>query len=173
MTKCVDTFKKYLRTIHTGRADPSLLANIKVESYGSLIPLSQLANIVTENSHTLAITVFNPSIVLAVEKAIIGSNHGLNPLSTGTVIYVQLPILTEERRRTLIKKVRAEAEQSRILLRNLRRDANTKIKALLKEKQISVDEDRRYQEDIQKLTNTWIKTLDQILAEKEVDLMTC
>lgn len=171
MEKCVVAFKNYISKVRTGRASPSLLDGIQIEYYGQLTPLRQLANIVAKDSHTLAITVFDYALVTAVEKAIMTSNLGLYPSSTGTVIHVPLPPLTEARRRDLIKVVRAAAEQGRVSVRNVRRDANDKVKELLKDKTISEDEDHRLQEKIQKITYTWIKKLDSALAEKEVELM--
>lgn len=171
MEKCVDAFKNHIGKIRTGRASPSLLDGIQIEYYGSSTPLRQLANVVAEDSRTLAITVFDRSLSPAVEKAIMASDLGLNPSSAGSVIRVPLPPLTEERRRDLIKVVRAEAEQGRISVRNVRRDANDKVKAMLKDKEISEDEDRRSQDDIQKLTDNFIKKVDSALADKEAELM--
>ncbi|GKX52622.1 ribosome recycling factor [Budvicia aquatica] len=171
MEKCVEMFKTHISKIRTGRAHPSLLEGIQVEYYGSATPLRQLASIVAEDSRTLAITVFDRSISPAVEKAIMSADLGLNPSSAGTVIRVPLPALTEERRKDLIKVVRAEAENGRISVRNVRRDANEKVKALLKDKEISEDDDRKSQEDIQKLTDMFIKKVDTALAEKEAELM--
>ncbi|WP_308825194.1 ribosome recycling factor [Sodalis praecaptivus] len=171
MEKCVDAFKNHISKVRTGRASPSLLDGIQIEYYGTLTPLRQLANIVAEDSRTLAITVFDRALAPAVEKAIMASDLGLNPSSAGTVIRVPLPPLNEERRRDLIKVVRAEAEQGRVSVRNVRRDANDKVKALLKDKTIGEDEDRRSQDEIQKLTDAWIKKLDSALAEKEAELM--
>ncbi|WP_413737232.1 ribosome recycling factor [Sodalis sp. RH21] len=171
MEKCVDAFKNHIGKIRTGRASPSLLDGIQIEYYGTSTPLRQLANVVAEDSRTLAITVFDRSLSPAVEKAIMASDLGLNPSSAGTVIRVPLPPLTEERRRDLIKVVRAEAEQGRVSVRNVRRDANDKVKAMLKDKEISEDEDRRSQEDIQKLTDAFIKKVDSALADKEAELM--
>lgn len=171
MEKCLEAFKTHISKIRTGRASPSILDGIQVEYYGSATPLRQLANVVVEDSRTLAITVFDRSLGPAVEKAIMASDLGLNPASAGTVIRVPLPALTEERRKDLIKVVRAEAEAGRVSIRNVRRDANDKVKALLKDKEISEDEDRRSQEDVQKLTDAFIKKVDVALAEKEADLM--
>lgn len=171
MEKCVDAFKSHISKVRTGRASPSLLDGIQIDYYGSLTPLRQLANIIAEDSRTLAITVFDRTLAPEVEKAIIASDLGLNPSSAGTVIRVPLPPLTEERRRDLIKVVRAEAEKGRVSVRNVRRDANDKMKALLKDKTIGEDEDRRSQDEIQKLTAAWIKKLDSALAEKEAELM--
>ncbi|PLK59133.1 ribosome recycling factor [Candidatus Palibaumannia cicadellinicola] len=169
MAKCVEAFKNHISKFRTGRASPSLLDGIEVKSYGAIMPLRKLANIVAEDSRTLAITLFDLSMIPSVEKAIIASDLGLNPYLAGTVIHVPLPPLTEERRRHLIKVVRFEAEQGKISVRNIRRDANDKVKALLKNKTIGAD--RRYQEDIQKITEIWIKKLDSILAEKERELI--
>ena len=171
MEKCVDAFKNHIGKIRTGRASPSLLDGIHIEYYGASTPLRQLANVVAEDSRTLAITVFDRSLSPAVEKAIMASDLGLNPSSAGSVIRVPLPPLTEERRRDLIKVVRAEAEQGRVSVRNVRRDANDKVKAMLKDKEISEDEDRRSQDDIQKLTDIFIKKVDSALADKEAELM--
>lgn len=171
MEKSLDAFQQHIAKIRTGRASPSLLDGIVVEYYGSATPLRQLANVVAEDARTLTITVFDKSITPAVEKAILSSDLGLNPASAGTAIRVPLPPLTEERRRNLIKLVRNEAEQGRISIRNIRRDANEQVKALLKEKEISEDTERRLQDAIQKLTDTTIKKLDAILAEKEAELM--
>lgn len=171
MEKCVYAFKNHISKVRTGRASPNLLNGIQIKYYGTLTPLRQLANIVAEGSHTLTITVFDPALAPAVEKAIMTSDLGLNPSSVGTVIRVPLPPLTEERRRDLIKMVRAEAEKCRVSVRNVRRDANDKMKALLKDKTIGEDDDRRSQDEIQKLTDAWIKKLDSALVEKEAELM--
>ncbi|MGM3173911.1 ribosome recycling factor [Dickeya lacustris] len=171
MDKCVDAFKNQISKIRTGRASPSLLDGIYVEYYGSATPLRQLANVVVEDARTLAVTVFDRTMGPAVEKAIMASDLGLNPMSAGTVIRVPLPPLTEERRKDLIKVVRGEAEQGRVSVRNVRRDANDKLKALLKDKTISEDDERRAQDDVQKLTDNFIKKIDTSLAEKEKELM--
>ncbi len=171
MEKSVEAFKNQISKIRTGRASPSILDGIMVEYYGSATPLRQLANVTVEDSRTLAINLFDRSLGSAVEKAIMSSDLGLNPSSAGSVIRVPLPPLTEERRKDLIKVVRNEAEQGRVAVRNVRRDANDKVKALLKDKEISEDEDRRSQEDVQKLTDAYIKLLDAALADKEKELM--
>lgn len=171
MEKSVEAFRNHISKIRTGRAQPSLLDGIQVEYYGSATPLRQLANVVAEDSRTLAITVFDRSLSPAVEKAIMASDLGLNPSSAGTVIRVPLPALTEERRKDLTKIVRGEAENARVSVRNIRRDANDKLKALLKDKQISEDEDRKAQDEIQKMTDAIVKKLDAVLAEKESELM--
>ncbi|WP_123337329.1 ribosome recycling factor [Erwinia sp. JUb26] len=171
MEKCVEAFKNHISKIRTGRASPSILDGIMVDYYGSATPLRQLASVTVEDSRTLKINVFDRSISSAVEKAIMASDLGLNPMSAGTDIRVPLPALTEERRKDLIKIVRGEAEQGRVSVRNVRRDANDKVKALLKDKEISEDDDRRSQEDIQKMTDVGIKKIDAALAEKEAELM--
>ncbi|WP_431225250.1 ribosome recycling factor [Serratia sp. L9] len=171
MEKSVEAFKNQISKIRTGRASPSILDGIMVEYYGSATPLRQLANVTVEDSRTLAINLFDRSLGQAVEKAIMSSDLGLNPSSAGSVIRVPLPPLTEERRKDLIKVVRGEAEQGRVAVRNVRRDANDKVKALLKDKEISEDEDRRSQDDIQKMTDAYIKLLDAALADKEKELM--
>lgn len=171
MQKSVEALKNTLSKIRTGRAHPALLDGLTVDYYGASTPLKQLASIVAEDARTLAITVFDKSITQAVEKAIMTSDLGLNPMSAGTVIRVPLPPLTEERRRDLVKIVRGEAEGGRVAVRNIRRDANSDLKALLKEKEISEDEERRGQDDIQKLTDAAVKEIDTILEAKEKELM--
>ncbi len=171
MEKSIDAFQNHISKIRTGRASPSLLDGIMVEYYGSPTPLRQLANVVAEDARTLAITVFDKSLTPLIEKAILTSDLGLNPASAGTIIRVPLPPLTEERRRDLTKIVRGEAEQGRVSIRNIRRDANDQIKALLKDKEISEDDERKSQDLIQKATDAAIKKLDAVLAEKEKELM--
>ena len=171
MDKCVEAFKNTISKVRTGRASPSLLDGIMVPYYGTPTPLRQLASVTVEDSRTLKINVFDRSLSPAVEKAIMASDLGLNPSSAGTDIRVPLPALTEERRKDLIKVVRGEAEQGRVSVRNVRRDANDKIKALLKDKEISEDDERRSQDEIQKMTDGYIKNVDVALAEKEKELM--
>lgn len=171
MDKSVEALKNSLGKVRTGRAHPSLLSGISVEYYGAPTPLNQIANVVAEDARTLAITVFDKELTPKVEKAILMSDLGLNPMSAGTVIRVPLPPLTEERRRDLVKIVRGEAEGGRVAVRNIRRDANADLKALLKEKEISEDEDRKAQEEIQKLTDAAVKRIDEVLAAKEKELM--
>ncbi|BCL68972.1 ribosome recycling factor [Vibrio nigripulchritudo MADA3029] len=171
MEKSVEALKNNLSKVRTGRAHPSLLANINVEYYGAATPLNQVANVIAEDSRTLAITVFDKELAPKVEKAIMQSDLGLNPMSAGTVIRVPLPPLTEERRKDLVKIVRGEAEGGRVAIRNIRRDANNDLKALLKDKEISEDEDRKAQDEIQKLTDAAVKKVDEVLAAKEKELM--
>ena len=171
MDKCVEAFKTQISKIRTGRASPSLLDGIVVEYYGTPTPLRQLASVTVEDSRTLKINVFDRSMSPAVEKAIMASDLGLNPNSAGSDIRVPLPPLTEERRKDLTKIVRGEAEQARVAVRNVRRDANDKVKALLKDKEISEDDDRRSQDDVQRLTVAAIKKIEAALADKEAELM--
>lgn len=171
MEKSLDTFKNHISKVRTGRAQPSLLDGIQVEYYGSPTPLRQVANVVAEDARTLAVTVFDRSLIGAVEKAILTSDLGLNPASAGTTIRVPLPPLTEERRRDLIKIVKAEAEQGKVAVRNVRRDANVNVKALVKDKEVSEDQERRAQDEIQKLTDLYVKKVDEALAGKEQELL--
>lgn len=171
MEKSITALKGQLAKIRTGRAHPSLLDSIMVPYYGADTPLKQVANVIAEDNRTLALTVFDKSAIQAVEKAIMQSDLGLNPMSAGTTIRIPMPPLTEERRKDLIKIVRAEAEQGRVSIRNIRRDANSDIKELLKEKEISEDESRAGEENIQSLTNDFVKEVDTLLAGKEKELM--
>lgn len=171
MEKSIAALKANFSKIRTGRAHPSLLDNINVPYYGAPTPLKQLANVIAEDSRTLALTVFDKSSIQAVEKAIMQSDLGLNPISAGTTIRIPLPPLTEERRKDLIRVVRGEAEQGRVSVRNIRRDANSDIKELLKEKELSEDEARKGEDDIQKITDTFIKQVDEMLSAKEAELM--
>jgi ribosome recycling factor len=171
MAKSVDALSHELAKIRTGRAHPSLLDHVMVSYYGSEMPIRQVANVSAEDARTLAVTPWERNMVQAVEKAIMQSDLGLNPNTAGTVIRVPMPALTEERRRDLIKVARNEAEQARVAVRNIRRDANHDLKELMKDKMISEDEERRGQELVQKLTDQYIKDVDAVLAEKEADLM--
>ncbi|RDE73286.1 ribosome recycling factor [Haemophilus sputorum] len=171
MEKSLEALKSHISKIRTGRAQPSLLDGLQVEYYGSPTPLRQVANVVAEDARTLAVNVFDKSLISAVEKAILTSDLGLNPSSAGTTIRVPLPPLTEERRRDLIKIVKSEGEQGKIAVRNVRRDANEQIKALLKDKEISENEQHKAEEEIQKLTDSYVKKVDEVLAAKEKELL--
>jgi ribosome recycling factor len=171
MGKTVEALGHELAKIRTGRAHPSLLDHVMVSYYGSDMPIKQVANVTVEDARTLAITPWERNMVQAVEKAILQSDLGLNPNTAGTVIRVPMPALTEERRRDLIKVARHEAEQARVAVRNIRRDANGGLKDLVKEKVISEDDERRGQEIIQKLTDQYVKEVDHVLEQKETDLM--
>lgn len=171
MAKSIESLKHELAKIRTGRAHPSLLDHVTVSYYGNDVPLSQTANISVEDARTLAVTPFERTMVQAIEKAIMSSDLGLNPMSAGTVIRVPMPALTEQRRKDLVKVVRHEAENARVAVRNIRRDANTEIKNALKDKLISEDLDRKGQDQIQKLTDQFIKEVDVVLEAKEKDLL--
>ncbi len=171
MNKSIESFKTELTKIRTGRAHPSLLDHVTVEYYGAEVPLSQAANISVEDARTLAITAWDNSMVKAIEKAIMTSDLGLNPSTAGNVLRVPMPPLTEERRRDLVKVVRELAENARVAVRNIRRDANSDLKELRKEKEISEDEERRGQEQIQKITDESVARIDELLKEKEQELM--
>lgn len=171
MGKSIDSLKLNLKKVRTGRAHASLLDNITIEYYGSDTPLNQVGNITVPDARSLAVTVFDKSMIGAVEKAILKSDLGLNPQSNGTLIRIPLPPLTEERRKDLVKVVRGEAENGKIAIRNIRRDANSDFKSLLKDKEISEDEARQSEDEIQSITDTFVKQVDSILAEKEAELM--
>ncbi len=171
MAKSIESLQKAFSKIRTGRAHPSLLDQISVSYYGSESQLSQVANISVEDSRTLKVVPWEKGMIQAIEKAIMSSGLGLNPATQGTVIRIPLPALTEERRRDLVKVVKNEAEQGRVSIRNIRRDANASIKDALKEKLISEDDARQGEEKIQKLTDQYIKEVEKHLEEKEADLL--
>jgi ribosome recycling factor len=172
MDKSLVSLKTELAKLRTGRAHPGLLEHIKVDYYNVETPLSQVASITIENARMLAVTPWEKTMVAPIEKAIRSSDLGLNPATAGTVIRVPLPPLTEERRKDLVRVVRDETEQARVAIRNVRRDANNDFKELLKEKEISEDEERQAQNTIQKLTDAHIAEADKISAQKEAELMT-
>jgi ribosome recycling factor len=171
MGKSIESLQTELTKIRTGRAHPSLLDQIQVDYYGASTPINQVANVTVEDSRTLVVTPWEKDMVAKVEKAIMASDLGLNPATAGTVIRIPMPPLTEERRKDLVKVVRHEAEQARVAIRNIRRDANSDFKDLLKEKEISEDEERKAGENIQKLTDTYVGRIDKVLADKEAELM--
>ncbi|NOY62236.1 MAG: ribosome recycling factor [Gammaproteobacteria bacterium] len=171
MTKSLDALATGFAKVRTGRAHVSLLDQVKVSYYGNEVPLAQAATVSVQDARTLVVSPWEKSLVGAIEKAIMQSNLGLNPATSGTTIRVPLPALTEERRRDMIRIVRAEAETARVAIRNIRRDANSDMKALQKEKEISEDDEHRGQESVQKLTDKFIADVDRLLAEKETDLM--
>ena len=171
MAKSIDALKQEMSKIRTGRAHPSLLDHVMVDYYGNEVPIKQVANVTIEDSRTLAITPWEKPMVPVIEKAIMTANLGLNPASAGTVIRVPMPPLTEERRKDLVRVVRQEAENGRVAVRNIRRDANSDFKELLKEKEISEDEERKAADDIQKLTDKYVAEIDKVLQTKEAELM--
>ena len=171
MSKSVESLKGELTKLRTGRAHTSLLEHITVDYYGSEVPINQVANISVADARTLTVTPWEKPMVSAVEKAIMNSGMGLNPASAGEVIRVPLPPLTEERRKDMIRVVRAEGEGARVAIRNIRRDVLGEIKTLLKEKEITEDDERRAHDDIQKITDKYIAQVDKLLEDKEKDLM--
>ncbi len=171
MAKSIDSLVHELTKLRTGRAHPSLLDHITVEYYGSRVPINQVASVTVGDARTLVVTPWEKNMVAVVEKAILASDLGLNPTTAGTVMRIPLPALTEERRREIVKLVRHEGEGTRVAIRNIRRDANGHLKALLKEKEISEDQERRAQDEIQKLTDRYIHKVEEVLKGKEEELM--
>ncbi len=171
MGKSLESLRRELAKIRTGRAHPSLLEHVHVDYYGSEVPVGQAANVTVEDARTLAVTAWDKSMVAVIEKAILSSDLGLNPTTAGTVIRIPLPPLTEERRLELGKVVHHEGENAKIAIRNIRRDANHHIKELLKEKEISEDEDHRAEQEIQELTDKHVTKVDEIVAAKEQELL--
>ena len=171
MGKSLDSLNTELAKIRTGRAHPSLLEHVHVEYYGSEVPISQAASVAIEDARTLAVTAWDKSMVQALEKAIMKSDLGLNPVTAGTIIRIPLPPLTEERRVALGKVVHKEGENAKIAIRNIRRDANHNIKELLKNKDISEDDDHRAEQEVQQLTDQHVTKADEIVAIKEQELL--
>lgn len=171
MHKSIDALKSDMARVRTGRAHPSLLEQILIDYYGNETPLNQVANIVTGDSRTLVVTPWEKTMVPVVEKAIMNANLGLNPAVSGQAIRVPMPPLTEERRKEMIRLVKGTAENARVAIRNIRRDANSQLKDLLKEKEISEDDERRAQDDVQKLTDSFVAEVETILEAKQADLM--
>lgn len=171
MNKSLESLAHAFAKIRTGRAHPSILDSVMVSYYGSDTPLRQVANVIAEDSRTLALTVFDKSMIQAVEKAILTSDLGLNPATAGTTIRVPMPALTEETRKGYTKQARAEAENARVAIRNIRRDALAQLKDLVKEKEISEDDERRAADEVQKLTDKAVGEVEKTLEAKEADLM--
>lgn len=171
MGKSLDSLRAELAKIRTGRAHPSLLEHVHVDYYGSEVPISQAASVSIEDARTLIVTAWDKSMVPALEKAIMTSDLGLNPITAGTIIRIPLPALTEERRISLGKVVHHEGENTKIAIRNIRRDANHHLKELLKSKDISEDDDHRAEQDIQQITDQHVKSADAIVATKEQELL--
>jgi ribosome recycling factor len=172
MQKSLDSLKGNLAKIRTGRAQPSLLDHIQVDYYGSMVPLSQVANLGLADARTITVQPWEKKMVQVVEKAIRESDLGLNPSTQGELIRVPMPALTEERRKELNKVVKSEGEDAKVAIRNVRRDANESLKKLLKDKAISEDDERRAQDDVQKLTDRYIADVDKQVVEKEKEIMT-
>lgn len=171
MGKSIEALQHNFNKIRTGRAHPSLLDGIKVDYYGADTPLNQMASINVEDARTLAVTAFDKSMTPAIEKAIMKSDLGLNPATAGEVIRIPMPMLTEETRKGYIKQARAEAESARVSIRNARRDAMAMLKEMVKEKEISEDDERRGQDVVQKTTDAYVAKVEEALAAKETDLM--
>ena len=171
MQKSVDAFKNELTKIRTGRAHPGILDQVQIDYYGSMVPISQVANVTLMDARTISVQPWEKGMGAKIEKAIRESDLGLNPSSQGDLIRVPMPPLTEERRLALVKQMKASAEEARVSIRNVRRDANNSIKALLKDKVITEDEERRAEESIQKITDKFILDVDKMVSEKETDLL--
>jgi ribosome recycling factor len=171
MAKSVDTLKHDLAKVRTGRAHPGILDSIRVDYYGTEMPINQVANVTLSDARTISIQPFEKKMAHVIEKAIRDSDLGVNPASTGDVIRVPMPALTEERRRELTKIVKHEGENAKVAVRNIRRDAIQHLKNLLKESEVSEDEEKRAQDEVQKLTDKSIVDIDKLVAEKEKDLM--
>ena len=171
MTKSVESLRHDLTHLRTGRASVALVDQLQVPYYGSDVPLPQVANIAVADARSLTITPFEKTMVAVVEKAILGSNLGLTPTTVGQVIRINLPALTEQRRKELSKQVAGEGENAKVAIRNIRRDAIQQVKDLLKEKQVTEDEVRRAEEDVQKITDKAIKDVDEVVKAKEQELM--
>ena len=171
MTKSVEALKHELQRLRTGRASTALVEHLKVSYYGSDVPMTQVANIAIADARSLTITPWEKTMVQPIEKAILASDLGLNPTTAGTVIRINLPPLTEERRKELSKHVAHEGETAKVAVRNIRRDAMHHVKELLKDKKITEDEERRAEEDVQKLTDKFVKDVDAVVKAKEDELM--
>ena len=172
MTKSMDSLKSALSKIRTGRAHTGLLENLQVDYYGSPTPLSQVANLTLIDARTIGVSPWEKNMFAVVEKAIRESDLGLNPANSGDIIRVPMPALTEERRRELTKVVRTDGEEGKVAVRNVRRDANEQLKKLVKDKLISEDEERRTQDEVQKLTDKFVAEIDKLITQKEGEIMT-
>lgn len=172
MQKSIESLRAGLAKIRTGRAHAGLLDHIHVDYYGSMVPIGQVANVTVQDARTIAVQPWEKKMVQVVDKAIRESDLGLNPSTSGDLIRVPMPPLSEERRRELTKVVKHEGEQAKVAVRNLRRDANEQLKKLLKDKEISEDDERRAQEEVQKLTDRFVVEIDKMLAVKEQEIMT-
>lgn len=171
MKKCIESLHQELTKLRTGRANPSLIEHIKVSYYGNETPLSQVATITVSDARTITVKPWEKKMIPDIEKAIMTSDLGLNPVSSGSELRVPIPAMTEERRKELVKLVKQEAENARVAIRNIRRDANQEITQLVKDKTFGEDEERRAQDKIQKMTDQFIAEVDKVLSEKEKDVM--
>jgi len=172
MQKSIESMKLILAKVRTGRASPALIQHLSVDYYGTQTPINQVANVTVQDARTLAVQPWEKPMVPLIEKAIMESDLGLNPVTAGETIRIPLPPLTEERRKEMAKTVGAEGENGKIAIRNIRRDANGTVKELLKDKEISEDDDKRAHDLIQKLTDQYIVNVDEVVSEKEAEIMT-
>lgn len=172
MHKSIESLKNNLSKIRTGRASPAILDHVQVDYYGSMVPISQVANVTLVDARTVGVSPWEKKMASAIDRAIRESDLGLNPVSVGELIRVPMPPLSEERRRELAKVVKGEGEHAKVAVRNLRRDANEQLKKLVKDKAISEDEERRAQDEVQKMTDRCIAEIDKVLAVKEQEIMT-
>ena len=171
MGRSVEVLRTELLKLRTGRAHPSLLDHVMVSYYGAKVPINQAANVSVSDSRTLGVQAFEKKLVPEIEKAILNSGLGLNPVTSGDMIRVPLPPLTEDRRKEMIRVVRAEGEQAKVAIRNVRRDAIQQLKALIKDQHLAKDVEKKAEDDIQKLTDQYVASVDQVLKEKEHDLL--
>ncbi|GAA6141245.1 ribosome recycling factor [Hydrogenophaga sp. 5NK40-0174] len=171
MQQSIETFKGNLTKIRTGRANPQILDTVEVDYYGSMVPISQVANLSLLDARTIGVSPWEKGMGAKIEKAIRDSDLGLNPAAQGDLIRVPMPPMTEERRREMTKLVRSEGEHAKVAVRNIRRDANEAVKRMLKDKEVTEDDDRRSQDDIQKMTDKRISEIDELVASKEKDIM--
>src|SRR5688572_21327733 len=171
MAKTIESFKGELQKIRTGRAHPGLLDQVHVDYYGSMVPISQVANVTLLDARTISVQPWEKGMGAKIEKAIRESDLGLNPASQGDLLRVPMPALTEERRKDLTKVVRHEGEEAKVAVRNLRRDANEHLKKLLKDKQVAEDEERRAQDEVQKLTDRTVAEIDKVVHTKEAEVL--
>lgn len=172
MVKSLDSYRGTLTKIRTGRAHAGLLDHVQIDYYGSMMPINQVATVTASDARTLNVQPFDAKMAGAIEKAIRESDLGLNPATNGSTVRVPMPALTEERRKELIKVVKSEAEEAKVAIRNIRRDANNELKSKLKDKEITEDDDKRGQDEIQKMTDKFITEVDKLTAEKEKELLT-
>lgn len=171
MKKSIEALQTELSKLRMGRANPSLLAHVMVDYYGSMVPISQVANITVQDARTLTVSPWEKKLTPAIEKAILTSDLGLNPASTGDLIRIPLPALNEERRRELVKVVKTEVEDAKVAIRNVRRDVNNHVKDAVKAKTMTEDEERKAQDRVQKLTDNFIAEADKLSQKKEAELM--
>ena len=172
MSKSIESMRAEMAKIRTGRANPNLISHLSIDYYGVPTPITQVANLTVQDARTLGVQPWEKNMVPVVERAIMEANLGLNPMTTGDIIRIPLPPLTEERRKEMVKIAASEGENGKVAIRNIRRDANSDFKSLLKDKDISEDEDKQAQDSVQKLTDKFVAEVDVIVKEKEVEILT-